>query len=313
MDRLLGVLLVAMSAVCFGANAILARFAYNAGTNPLTFLFFRFAIAALVLILVMAIRRLAWPRGKLLFMLFFLGGLGTGTTFAFYTALTFAPVSTVIVIAYMYPALVAMISTFKFKKPMSANKWIALCITLTGIILTIGFDVGGQFIGILLSVVTALFFACYLAFGEPFFNKAGPIPATATVTVSSAILYGLLVCFQGIQPPDMAAGWVAIGASAIFSTAIGCFAFFEGLKRIDASSSAIISTLEVIVAIALAVIFLGESITLLKVAGTVLVLSAVVILTRGEYSSRKRDSCDESVVKYDLVKILSKEIKHLIF
>ncbi len=57
----------------------------------------------------------------------------------------------------------------------------------------------------------------------------------------------------------------------------------DGLKWIDASSSAIISSLEVIVTIAMAVIILGESVTLLKVAGTLLVLSAVVILARGEY------------------------------
>jgi drug/metabolite transporter (DMT)-like permease len=41
--------------------------------------------------------------------------------------------------------------------------------------------------------------------------------------------------------------------------------------------------LEVIVAIALAVNILGESVTLLKATDTVLVLSAVAILARGEY------------------------------
>jgi drug/metabolite transporter (DMT)-like permease len=283
MDRLLGVLLIALSAVCIGSNAIVARFAYNAGTDPLTFLFFRFTMAALILIMVMAARKLVWPRGQLLCILFFLGGLSAGSTLAFYTALIYAPVSTVIVIAYMYPALVTIISAFKYKHPVTSSKLIALCMTLAGIILTIGFNMSGQLMGILLSVAAAIFFACYLAFGEHFFNRVGPIPATATITASSAIIYGILVGIQGIQPPNVISGWYAIGVSAIFSTAIGSFAFFEGLKRIDVSSCAIIATLEVVVAIALAAIFLGESMTLIKVVGTTLVISAVVILARGEY------------------------------
>jgi len=283
MDRLLGVLLIALSAVCFGTNAILARFAYAAGTNPLTFLFFRFTIAAFVLILVMTFRRMAWPKNKLLLILLFWGGLSTGIAFAFHTALIFAPVSTVIVIAYMYPALVTIISTLQFKQPMTSNKVIALCMTLAGIVLAVGFEIGGQFIGILLSLLTAISFACYLAYGASFFNRAGAIPVAATITVCKAVMYGLFVGIYGIQPPEMASGWVAMFISALFSTTLGVFLFFEGLKRIDASSCSIISTLEVVVAIALAVIFLGESITLIKVVGTALVLSAVIILARGEY------------------------------
>jgi drug/metabolite transporter (DMT)-like permease len=283
MDRLLGVLFIALSAVCIGTNAILARFAYAAGADPLTFLFFRFTIAAFVFILVMTFRRMAWPSGKLLLILLFLGGLSTGIAFAFHTALIFAPVSTVIVMVYMYPALVTIISVLQFMQPMTSSKLIALGMTLAGVILAVGFEMGGQFIGILLSFLTALSFACYLAYGASFFNRAGAIPVAATITVCKAVMYGLFVGIYGIQPPEMASGWIAICASALFSTTLGVFLFFEGLKRIDASSSSIISTLEVIVSIALAAIFLGESVTLIKIAGTTLVISAVIILARGEY------------------------------
>jgi len=36
MDRLVGVFLIAVSASCFGAMAIFARLAYEAGTDPIT-------------------------------------------------------------------------------------------------------------------------------------------------------------------------------------------------------------------------------------------------------------------------------------
>jgi drug/metabolite transporter (DMT)-like permease len=58
MDRLIGVFLVALSAACFGTNAIFARMAYDAGANASTFLFIRFVIASLVMFLIMTARGL---------------------------------------------------------------------------------------------------------------------------------------------------------------------------------------------------------------------------------------------------------------
>ena len=60
-------------------------------------------------------------------------------------------------------------------------------------------------------------------------------------------------------------GWLAVIASALISTVLGLIAFFEGLKRIDTANAAIISTFEVVVAVALAIMILGETLTLPKI------------------------------------------------
>ena len=46
--RLSGVLLIIVSAVSFGTLAVLAPIAYRAGTDPISLLFLRFAIAAAI-------------------------------------------------------------------------------------------------------------------------------------------------------------------------------------------------------------------------------------------------------------------------
>ena len=149
MDRLIGIFLIAVSAVSFGANPIFARIAYDAGANPSTFLFFRFAIASAVMFLIMIIGNFKFPRGRLLFTLVMMGGVGI------------------------------------------------------------------------------------------------------------------------------------VGAT--ISTTFGSVAFFAGLKRIDTSNTSIISTLEVVVSIALAIIVLGETITLPKIIGATMIISAVAILAKSEY------------------------------
>lgn len=65
------------------------------------------------------------------------------------------------------------------------------------------------------------------------------------------IVYGVLVTIQGLELPTALSGWVAIALCALFSTIFGIVCLFAGLKRIDPANTAMISTLEVIVASAL--------------------------------------------------------------
>ena len=61
--------------------------------------------------------------------------------------------------------------------------------------------------------------------------------------------------------------------------------FFAGLKRIDPANASMISTLEPVVTVALAVIVLGEAITMPKILGGTMILAAVALLARSESNS----------------------------
>jgi drug/metabolite transporter (DMT)-like permease len=286
MDRLIGVFLVALSAACFGTNAIFARIGYDAGVNPATFLFIRFLIASPVMFLIMKARGFTFPRGKLLVSLTLIGGIGlAGTTLCFYTAIHLAPVNLIIVIAYMYPTVVTLLSAVFLKQPITGYKIAALLMTVVGILFTIGMDSGGYFLGIILAISTAIFYSLYLIFGSLSIQKAGPFTASTVIILASTLIFGIVLGFQGSQWPMNVSGWVAIIASALVSTVLGLIAFFEGLKRIDTANAAIISTFEVVVAVALAIIILGETLTLPKIFGACLVISAVIILAKSEYDT----------------------------
>ena len=288
MDRLIGVFLVALSAVCFGTNAIFARIGYDAGANPATFLFIRFLIASPVMLLIMKARGLTFPRGKLLVSLTLIGGIGlAGTTLCFYTAIHLAPVNLIIVIAYMYPTIVTLLSAVFLRQPITGYKIAALLMTIVGILFTIGMDSGGYFPGIILAISAAIFYSLYLIFGSLSIQKAGPFSASTVIILASTVIFGIVLGFQGLQWPMNALGWTAVIASALISTVLGLIAFFEGLKRIDTANAAIISTFEVVVAVALAIIILGETVTIPKISGGCLVIFAVIILARSEYATAR--------------------------
>jgi len=288
MDRLIGVFLVALSAACFGTNAIFASICYDAGANPVTFLFIRFLIASPIMFLIMIARGFTIPRGKLLVSLTLIGGIGlAGTTLCFYTAIHLAPVNLIIVIAYMYPTIVTLLSAVFLRQPITGYKIAALLMTVVGILFTIGMDSGGYFLGIILAISAAIFYSLYLIFGSLSIQKAGPFSASTVIILATTVIYGIVFGFQSSQWPMNISGWLAIIASALISTVLGLIAFFEGLKRIDTANAAIISTFVVVVAVALAIIILGETLTLSKIFGGCLVISAVIILARSEYETAR--------------------------
>ena len=286
MDRLIGIFLIVVAAASFATSPIFARIAYDAGVNPNTFLFIRFAIAATVLTLIMVLKGLQWPRGRLLVSLVLIGGVCfAGLNLSFYTALTLAPISLVIVIAYMYPALVTLLSALFLKQPITNQQFVALFLTLVGILVTTGLDWGGQYLGIVLAITTAVIYSAYFTFGSLSIRKAGPVSSSAVIFISTTIVYGVLVTIQGLELPTALSGWVAIALGALFSTVFGIVCLFNGLKRIDPANTAMISTFEVIVAAALAILILGETMSLPKIVGACLIISAVIILGKSEYKT----------------------------
>lgn len=288
MQRLMGVFLIVLSAVSFGTNPIFARICYAAGTDPYTFLFLRFSIASVVMVVFMAGRHFKYPRGRFLMALSLMGALGiVGTTLSYYVALTLAPVSLVVVIAYMYPMLVTLLAAVFFRQHITCSQVTALLLASLGIVLTIGMDTGGQFLGIALAVATAVIYAAYLVFGSSFLKKAGSFAASTVIIGSATIVFAVLVAVKGLQLPTLLSGWIAIVASALISTVFGLVCLFAGLKRIDAATTAMISTLEVVVSVALAILVLGETMTWPKITGVAMVICAVLILTRSEYKTAK--------------------------
>ena len=95
-ERWQGVLLIALSAIGFGAMAIFARLAYAGGADVTGVLLLRFAAAALILLALVRLRRLPWPPPRTLAWLAAMGGIGyVGMSWCYFTALNYAPASLV--------------------------------------------------------------------------------------------------------------------------------------------------------------------------------------------------------------------------
>jgi drug/metabolite transporter (DMT)-like permease len=282
--KLYGILLVIISAASFGAMAVLALVAYRAGTNPITLLFMRFAIAGSIMAVVMSARGVVFPRGKLLLSLVLMGGLVYVTqTLVYFTALTMASPSLVALLLYLYPALVALLAVVLLKEPITRPKVFALALALIGMVLTIGPEGRGGSLGVILALSAALIYSIYIVAGDKLLKQVSPLAATTVIMMAAGMVYGGIVAIQGFKSPSTTVGWVAILATALFSIiAIG--AFMAGIERVGSTNAAVLSTIEPVVVVLLAALLLGEAVEPLRLVGGLFILLTVVFLARTEFA-----------------------------
>lgn len=72
------------------------------------------------------------------------------------------------------------------------------------------------------------------------------------------MLLALVSLLEGPSLPKEPAGWLAVVSIAVFSTLLPIVFFFAGMQRIGANDAATLSTLEPVVTLLLAYVFLAE-------------------------------------------------------
>jgi drug/metabolite transporter (DMT)-like permease len=299
MQHLIGFVLIIISGVSFGAAAIFARFAYEAGTDPITLLFLRFGIASICMILMMLVRRLPLPRGQILLGLVLMGALGyVGQSFCYFTALTVVSAGLVALLLYLYPAIVAVLAMIILKEPVSRSKILALVLALFGTVLTIGPVEGGKPLGIVLGLGAAFIYSIYILVGSKITKPGTAIQSSTVIIASAAVVFGCLLAFRGASFPATVFGWSSAGALALISTVLAIVTFLAGLERVGPINAATLSTIEPAVTVVLAALILHESIAPLRILGGMMILVAVIILTRSELPAQDRASANQGLNRH---------------
>ena len=317
----LGIVLVLVSAAAFGSGAFFVQPLYDAGMEPLAVLFWRFSTAALFgwgFLLLSAPRRrslFALSRQRVLVLLL-LGTLYVGNSYAFIASLQVVSISLASIIAYLYPAIVAVMATRFVRRLEGRRAWIALGISIVGIALTVGGIPAGELPplwGLALAFANPVIYASWIILqarlagerpsgGNRVVDEVeippgdadvatdheqdgpDPSPAAALMTTATAAVYALLLLGSGgsLSPADVPANvWPALLGLGLVATAIAIQAFYASVKRVGGARASLISTVEPVYTVTLAVILFGESLTPMQIVGGALIISAVVLAETG--------------------------------
>jgi len=282
MSRLVGMMLVALSAAGFGTLPLFGRYAYADDMDALTILFFRFSLAASLMLALLILRREHLPRGAALLRLIGMGALGyVGQAFAYLTALKYASAGLVALLLYLYPVFVALLAALVLHEPLTGVKSLALGLALVGTALTVG-PAGGQALGTLLAVAAAAIYSVYIIVGTHVMKHVSAVQSSAVIFAAAGVTSGVLMVVNGPRLPATGAGWTAIASIVLIATVLPVVAFLSGLERIGPTNAAMLSTLEPVVTVLLATWWLNERLKPVTWLGGGLILIAVLLLTHSE-------------------------------
>jgi drug/metabolite transporter (DMT)-like permease len=297
---LVGAGLVALAAACFGTLGPLSRFAGDAGVDSLSLVTWRAAIGAGVVTLYITyrlvssgVRPVAFARLPVRDRWFMLAAAVANMilNLAAFIAFERITIALTLLVFYLYPAGVALVSTAWFGERLDRVRWTALGVSLAGMALVVaGAESLGEVdpIGIGLAFVAAMAQVFYvLAARHGFAHVPGPQAAALTMG-GAATLYLLLAATLAIgglgslealaRPVASSDAIVPVVLAGVIGAGIPTLAFITGIRRLGPSQAAILATLEPVIGVGLAAWLLAEQPAAVQLVGGGLILGAAVLL-----------------------------------
>ncbi|HAE22725.1 MAG TPA: EamA family transporter [Spirochaetaceae bacterium] len=294
MSRAPGVALALASALSFSTLGLFAKLIYGQGFSVPQTLAWRFTVAAVGLWAYLLVKG-HWRRpfkdyrSALLLGVF---GFSPQAGLYFLTVRYLNPGLTGLLL-YLYPAFVVLFSALFLKKAPRAAQIAALALSLAGCVLTLWTRGSYPLIGYVYGLAVALSYAAYLTAGERVLANLEPVFATACVMGAAALVYWLITIATGnVKFPTEGTAIVGLLGVAVMGTLLPVIALFAAMRRIGASDTALVSTVEPLATIGLSAWLLGERLAPLQWAGGALILCSVLVLNvpRGMRLGRLRAS-----------------------
>lgn len=277
---------IALASFQFGCVVVLGKVSSDNGLPAIPILSIRFAIAAILLLLIARMRRRPLlPAVGERVPLAFLGVFGYGVEAAlFFLAIDRGTASAVTLLFFVYPVVVTLGSAALGVQMPGLLIGASLASAVLGASWVVassgGLDISHAGIAFALGSATA--FAFYLMGAERTLRATTSLAGAAWVAGSASTglaAYSMLA--RDVATPA-GAQWLPVIGMGVF-TAGAFVALFAGLRRIGAVRTSIIAALEPLSTAVLAVMFLSEPVRAGTVAGGLLILIGAITasLARG--------------------------------
>jgi len=288
-DVFLGVAFALLAAVGFSAKAILVKLAYLDNVDAVTLLALRmaFSVPFFIGMAIWAKRQHGEPLGthdRLLVL-----GLGLIgyylSSFLDFLGLQYISAGFERLVLFLYPTMTVILSAFLYKRAIGRKVIAALALCYAGIALVFLHDLGAKESGIVLgaSLVfgSTLSYSIYLVGAGHAIARIGSVRFTAYAMVvasaASLLQFGVMRPLSALELP-LRVYELSI-AMAIFSTVLPVFMLSFAIRRIGSGSASLIGSIGPVSTIYMAYVVLGESLSLLQIVGSALVLAGVLIVS----------------------------------
>jgi drug/metabolite transporter (DMT)-like permease len=295
-----GYALAAAGAILFASKGVIIKFAYAEGLDTETLLALRMALSVPIYLAVglAALARTGRPAaltGRELAAIAAVGALGYWfASYMDFLGLVYVSAPFERLILFTYPLFTVLIGAAFFSQPFRMSALAAFAVSYSGLALVFVQDVQvagfeATRTGTLLVLASAVAFALYQLLAKGPIGRVGPKLFTCVAMSAAgvvAIAQFLLIRDVGLLGGLSVRAWIICLVLATVGTAAPSFLLSAALSRISAQANATIGTVSPIATLILAAALLGESVTLVDVAGAALVLAGVGWFTLADRRER---------------------------
>ena len=289
------VFLTILAGVLWGTSFPIIKIGLNT-INPFAFLFWRFLVSAVTLLVVMLLL------GKLQFkiankkLLVFLGIANGAGYLLQYAAMGYTSVAKAALFINLSAMWVAILSPRLLSESFSRKKIVGVLFGLVGIVfvstnLNFSTLVEGQVIADVMLIVSGVSWALFMIYNKKLIMHS----TSATFRWMTWVLFFTIfsiVPFTVLAGPDFFAlsswAWAAIIYTAIVCWVIPYYLWLEGLKHLSASTSTILLLSEIVVAVVASVTVLKEPVNMFSTVGALFIIIAIALVSLKDNNLRLR-------------------------
>jgi drug/metabolite transporter (DMT)-like permease len=283
-----------LMALIWGVNYTSVKFATSI-IEPLAFNGVRVTLAALALVVVaqLATRvfdlEAGWPSTRDAVALLLLGTLGNGVyQILFVEGIARSRAGDAALLISASPAFIAIMGRLRGSEHVPPRWFIGITLSILGmafvVVGTTSSTPGHRatLLGDSLLLSSALCWSVYTVYLQPYTHRIGGIHLSALTMVGGMVPL-LLLALPGILATHWTdlplAAWGSITYSGLFALVIAYLFWYNGVRVLGPTRTAMYSNLQPVFALAVARLVLGESITPWQIAGAISIISGL-LLTR---------------------------------
>lgn len=204
----------------------------------------------------------------------------------FVSAVARTTVANNVLIFALTPLTVAVLTAAAGHEHVPVNRWIGAVISLFGIYLVVGgkAQAGASLLGNVLAACAMLCWATYTVGAHPLLvNRSAILVTGYTMTAGSLVYLAIaLPAMARLEWRAVSAGaWLALLASALLSLFLAYMIWYGAVQKIGNARTSVYSNVTPLIAMAIAAIWLGEPLTVRKLAGAGAVIAGLAVTRVG--------------------------------
>jgi drug/metabolite transporter (DMT)-like permease len=284
-DKKKAVLLTALAGSLWGTSfpAIKIGLQYM---DAYTFVFLRFLVASLAMLFVLLITKNFGFNFSKKRLLLFLGVINGVAYLMQYAGMVYATASESSLFVNLSAVWVALLTPIALKERLSSKKVVGVTVSLLGVLMmttNLNFiELGtGEVMGDLLVIGAGILWAIFIVYNKPLVGKGTNLIQSMTWLLLFTMLPLLPTApFSAAKYASLPwDAWAAILYTAILCWVVPYYLWLKGLKNISPVTSAVVLLTEIIAAVTISTIALGEVFTVVSGVGAVFIIIAILLVS----------------------------------